>query len=422
MTTLSYTGTLLLLLPMSLFACNSETNDTSTDLAKINTRPEVSIILELGLPDSTVSRDGGIGLDVSADALLADASPADMSVANPDAAPPITINTCDEACAHYVNCDRLDVFGDENACLAACARSSRDGTPEDWFRCLATESCNLLHRCRPPEPRTLTCPQVCMSLGECVEEVVIADCPAECDVNNGSGAFGRCGEEIYGGACAMEAFWPCLGREVYTGCVDRCTTGVVCNLVRAQDCLTHCITEVTSLDPLERHRAGERNLCVRLAGNDCPRADQCLNPMIEPHPNGPPSQQAFCQRWDMCFANTIPCDQIWVAFGPTPAAANCAFQLLAGPCPADPLQIIQQCLGAIGNPPPQDNGCADYCEALEICQELPEGQNRITCLQVCGDALQQADEVEAELAAERIVCGQQNNCADLGACIDAASP
>ena len=157
------------------------------------------------------------------------------------------------------------IFATTEACVAACDRVSEEAVPQNWFDCLQLEGCGLLQLCRLPEPRPMTCEEVCAELEGCGEEPGF-DCVAVCTANNEDQAVSACGEFLYGGICETNEFWSCMGDTLFADCVQRCDVGVECNVLRANGCLQTCIGDLHSEDPLRALRTRQSNHCIRLAG------------------------------------------------------------------------------------------------------------------------------------------------------------
>ena len=140
----------LALLPLLciMMGCDNDSSGPTDDDA--GTLDDASIAdVRIGRADASPNLDGALPEDVSVvDDGVADAEPAD------DMAVPLTIESCEEGCARVSQCGRDDIFGGPDSCQDACAHAARDGSPTSWFDCLEVESCNLLHLCRLPAPRS----------------------------------------------------------------------------------------------------------------------------------------------------------------------------------------------------------------------------------------------------------------------------
>ncbi|MCA9537536.1 MAG: hypothetical protein KC620_01535, partial [Myxococcales bacterium] len=351
---------------------------------------------------------GDRGPDALVDAEV-DAAPVDM-------APPLHIESCEDACNRVAACERFDIFGDEQACLDACARSSRRSPPTTWFECLSLErNCNLIQLCRLPAPPPLECAETCAAVADCGVEVPFPDCEAECAARNGDDAlFSSCGEPLIDGACHADRFWSCLGEQVYTRCDRRCAVSVECNLVRPDGCLQGCVGESFDEDALRRRRSEQRTQCVSLAGMDCARIDACLNPAAEPVVA---DHDTFCRLWDGCALNRFfgPCDDLWDFGREQPGFAECVVNLLRDECPADPEQVFN-CFDGGGGP--VGPSCAELCEARDLCGALPAGQDRQGCLTTCFDQLGRGGDGADRLRLQ-FPCGAAESCPEFFECAEA---
>ena len=226
-----------------------------------------------------------------------------------------------------------------------------------------------------------------------------------------------CGEALHGERCDIAEFEDCLSREVFPACRARCETGLECNLVRQGECLPDCIGGLLSSDPLTQHRSTELNRCVALA-DDCFQADRCFNPTdADPVPV---DQASFCRLWDPCFGNMFACREVWQLFGGEEATVACAVRNLQQGCPRDPFFLLMECVeGGGGN---VDNGCAGLCEAVDICDQLPEGQARQECFNDCNSALSGPNEAIADSQRRRNRCRTANSCPDLAECLASHEP
>ena len=129
-------------------------------------------------PDEGV--DGGLS-DADVDAVT-------DAVVPVDAADPVPVTNCQEACARFSSCGRTDIYADEAQCVAACTCSGATQSLENWFQCLSVESCNLLQLCRLPDPAPLTCEEACNQVDACggIDGLV---CLTACEARNEDNAF-----------------------------------------------------------------------------------------------------------------------------------------------------------------------------------------------------------------------------------------
>lgn len=383
-------------------------------------------------PDQTPRPDAAADADTDSAIVVIDAGPERDLGEDPDTGPmpdaevdrsvdppPTPVEDCADACGRYAACERLEIFGDYDGCLDACARASRREPPTGWFECLEFESCGLLQLCRLPEPPALSCAEVCTGLETCGVELPFPDCEAECALQNGANdtlPFSRCGEAVVD-VCNPDGWWQCAGEDVYAACQRRCDVSIDCNLVRPAGCLQACIGERFADDPLARRRGEQRTQCVGFAGNDCQRIDACLNPQPVPVP---PDQATFCRAWDSCLADFgIPCEEAFLIEQDSPGFLDCAYDQIRNGCPPDPFLVLEGCFGGGG---PRGPGCAELCEARDICGDLPAGQNRQGCLTECNDAITFGSDDARQRQEALFPCGIAESCDALALCLGDNSP
>ncbi len=334
----------------------------------------------------------------------------------PDEGMPLTIETCEDACGRYAECDRLDDrFGDYDACLRDCSRISRGGRPDEWFDCVELETCNLLRLCPVPAIEPLSCDEVCGLVGECGVDLAIPDCAGTCEEN--AETFRACGDLLFGGVCDGPGFNQCVVDQVFPECRALCDAGVACNLVRDEACIADCLDDRLSGDPLGALRGRQLESCVRFAADDCLAADACFFP---PDP-GEPAQadpDRFCQLYEDCGLGIFfTCDEMIRELGDDLA---CGQGLLQQGCPFDDFELLDACLFGLG-PDPRAAPCGDLCEAREVCGLLPGDENQLACTQGClgGGGADPDDQARADAL---LPCAGVDRCDDLVACIDASGP
>ena len=378
----------------------------SKDASQRDARSSDSRVLAL---DGTT--DGGVGpQDVS----VADRGTGDDGVddlGQPDTGPPPQIENCAQACQRYTACERGDIF-DTDACLAACDRASRSGPPSEWFDCLESESCNLLHLCRVPSPPALTCDEVCDSVAQCGASFPFPDCREECALHDEGGAYARCGEALFGERCDAADFWACLGRDPYSDCGTRCALSVECGITEAGDCMPACITEGFDPDALRRFRSAERNQCFAFAAMSCDRAQDCLNPMIWEAVM--PTMENVCEAWDSCYGARVTCATVQHTFLVFPHAIPCVIRTLRRGCPEDEEEVLRQCISRDVDLGPR---CHHLCNAEHLCGSLPAENDIAGCQAEC-NRIEQAGTPDEQWRLQReLACSQVNTCPDLAACL-----
>jgi len=404
---------------LSVLGCQDSSEKSSADALDAAPRDaQVADVAVVAL-DGTQMTDA-VALDAdTVDAAVQDRGTADVGTADvgqSDADPTLQIDDCAAACARVEACDRDDIFG-ADGCLPACENASRAGPPTDWFHCLEVEACNLLHRCRLPDPPPLDCDQVCAVVDQCGVDLPFADCAEECMAQNGTGAYSECAELLYGRRCDTEAFWECLGRRVYSACAERCALAARCNLVEGAGCLQACITEGRAPDPLARFRATERNECFSDAAMSCHRARDCLEP--ERWVPVMPTMENLCRLWNECYAPERPCESVEPIFLSFPLAIACVIGELGRGCPEDSEAMLLNCLQ---NVVPVGPGCHELCRARALCGDLPPPQDAMACQAECAQLQQSRREDERWLLQQRFACSQANLCEELIMCLAPLRP
>ena len=328
------------------------------------------------------------------------------------------IANCQDACNRHIACDRLDVFGDRDACLSACERVGRVTSLATWFECLDEEMCAQLHACVLPEPPSLACQGMCDAAAACGVFLPFPNCVTECDDSDRPDAFGACGEPLVSDQCDAGAFWRCLIRDVFVDCGALCALGERCELVDPAECAESCIVSIYVGDALMRLRATQRTACARGANMDCAGAERCFDTEgWEPIED---DEEAFCVEWDRCFAARIPCADILPAARLNPGTMACMIRALRRGCPEGHEELLFACQQ--GATPPGGPGCAELCEARTVCGRLPPRQDEAACVAGCNQILSGAAGNQQALQRAMLPCGEAADCIELAMCIEDAAP
>ena len=330
--------------------------------------------------------------------------------------PPRRIANCQDACNRHIACDRLDVFGDRDACLSACERVARVASVAPWFACLEAEMCTQLHQCALPDPPALDCQGMCDAAAACVVFLPFPGCVSECEDSDRPAAFGACGEPLVSDQCDAEAFWRCLTRDVYPDCGALCAVGQRCELLDPADCAESCIVSLYAGDVLVRLRAAHRITCIQEADMVCVRAEPCFDPPWEPIED---DEEAFCVEWGRCFGARIPCADILPAARPSAGTMACMIRALRRGCPERHEELLFAC--QLGQNPPGGPGCAELCEARTVCGRLPPRQGEAGCVMACNQILAAGADDQRALQRAMLPCGEAANCIDLATCIEDAA-
>ena len=167
-------------LVIGLFGCD----DGSDESAPIRLDAMVRVV------DGEDSVQGDAGPMMTADT----GRPADGGMMTPDEGmgnpilPPV--DTCEQICALYERCDRLDIWPGRSigACQEACEAASTIENFSRYQLCLQTTTCERLQDCRLPQRPRATCAQVCDAVSECGADARI---PGQLDAFETVPAWGR---------------------------------------------------------------------------------------------------------------------------------------------------------------------------------------------------------------------------------------
>ena len=361
--------------------CAEDTDKPVEGDAELDVGRNIDIDMDVPDPDEGVEADTGgtdpdDGVDPDGAVVVPDMSPPDAFVPPPDMFVGASIETCEDACGRYTQCDRLaDIFGDEDNCMASCERVSRAGRPDDWFDCLEIEACNLMHRCPRPDVEPLECPELCELAEGCEVPLPFDDCEGRCA--DGGDAFRACGEHLFG-QCGNQAFVGCLGNDVFPQCEEMCGRAVPCNILLGETCVAECIGSLFDADALARMRAEQRHACVRRQNEGaCVEIDQCIFPV---DPVDPPPVNIKCGA--LCAAQDV-CGLL----EEERAACNlaCANGFDQGN------DIAERLAGAL------DCGEANRCDELQMCLDAasPRAECQVHCGLLDGCGLAAEDCVDA---------------------------
>ncbi len=356
--------------------------------------------------------------DFAADVAVADAAP-DARVSDgpaPDAA--AGIGDCEAACARYGACERLDLFGDEAACVEACGRAARESAPAEWFACLEAVECEAIETCELPRPVGLACDVVCAAVEACDAGGLLPECAAVCPESAGPA---RCAEHLVDGVCALDDFRRCLGREVHPECGPVCAQAAECNIFEEAVCLEACFGIAREGDPLARRRAEQRAECVASSANDCFRVNQCVDPnAVFGRGN---TCLGACEGLAQCGVVAADMlrdclDQCEQSLAEDPEGhqfvIDCTVEFLVpGGCEPDG---FASCLEL--EPPTRPAPCVALCEARRLC-EREGGVDEVACLEACQNARVAGG---GGLWGLQLPCGRETSCDTFGACLDRADP
>jgi len=386
-------------------------------------RNDMAPASDAGEADARMETDAETVEDAATDmAPESDMAPIEPDMGSMDMAMPLSIDSCESACARYAECNRdVDRFGGPAECLAECGRLTRDG-PEiaaGWWSCLEVEECGLLHLCPLPSVEPLGCAEVCQLTSDCAVEIDFIDCEGECERQEGS--FQECAEQLFG-ECGNEDFLDCLARDVYSGCQSFCDAAVGCNVVRRDGCVSQCVGQLASGDPLGSVNMNRTLQCAAAADMDCEAMDRCIQPYrFEPEP--PITVEAFCAAYNTCnfggFA--IDCDQMYQRLSPSGfEALRCFMDGAVNACPESTFQLEDLCESERGRR--IGEACGRYCAAQNACGNIEGGPGEVAeCATLCAEGFSDDPDINERLAGQ-IICNAEPTCEAFETCRLAASP
>ncbi len=374
-------------------------------------------------PMRRVANDGG---DDPADV---EGEPADVGVETdsdtspPDAAtdgPPLIrdLETCDDICDVYEDCDRLDAFdGTRDGCLAACADAEGSERFMGYRSCVQIADCATVSRCVVPRKPLPTCEAVCEAVAACDPDVRLpAGLPDIEDCEQACGAFGgrmrECGETLVDAAadaCREDDFERCILENEAEDCLPLCDHLAACDeSADFVECTLECMVEEVPEDALALRRYEIRRHCILEAGvGECDLVDRC-DVRLEADPEAVAS---VCESDEDCaFFDAETCEEVvaGVLPGLVPGAPACFIDALEG-CDTGPLACFRPVPALAGV-------CDEVCHINDLCGLLEDGETELECAEACRAARGQA-------ALEgRLRCVLSPSCDDLSACQDAANP
>ena len=363
----------------------------------------------------------------------ADAIPPDAHApdARPtDATPPASIADCPAACDRFAACEQLDdVFGDEFACLAACARAAgvdTDPPQAAWFACLDAVDCSRLRECALPAAPVRNCDEACAVASACGLDAPLPRCAEACAElpEARRAAFAQCAGAVDARRCDRDALLGCLGSEVFDDCNTRCARTSTCDLESGPDCLPRCIAARTAQDPLARLHAADIDRCAATAPEDCSAVAACLATGGDrPGLRGTDCPE-ICAALGPCeFAFAPPCNETCArAFDEDRPGAidyvECMLNAVAAQ-QCDP-HVVGECARFAGRGGDSAPACAALCRATFACG-IADAPDAATCAAACAAAA--APRRPEHLAQRgRLECAWALDCAELASCLDATDP
>ena len=338
-----------------------------------------------------------------------------------------TINDCDDACAVYGNCGRLDLWnGSLDECQTACTDAEESPEYTGYITCLQITDCDALDECPVPEKPLPTCEAVCEAMDACDADFRLpagfpdyADCAAACADPNYSIHVSQCGQDLPDSApdtCDVDGVHACLIDQIDGDCPQICRQLSACDeTVDLVDCTLECLGQEAPARGLPERRFNQRRGCV-LNSMDCATIESCLE--LEDGPTVDPEAVArVCEADAECgfFSDEdCPAAVTEVLKGLDDDAADCLARNLNESCESS----IHHCF----QPRPYlENQCAEYCLASRLCDRL-DGMSEGACFETCTAAINGDVPTEKKRWQRKFRCAYEDSCEEMAACRDHESP
>lgn len=331
------------------------------------------------------------------------------------------IEDCDDICAVYATCDRLDLWAGE---LAECQRSCGDAALSDRFQsylsCVQITACGDLQDCVvPPRPRP-SCAEVCETLEGCGASARVpqglpgvANCATACNDRLLEQTIVDCGEAaVYEvEQCDEEIFARCFLGERQRDCLDLCDRRAGCEPgLDVIDCAVACAQPPEVDDPVAERRRRIARTCAREA-RDCAELETCSQQAVRPIV-GEATIEALCAANAACgFLDGETCPDASPALLRRLAdnAVDCLVETFADRCEEGPLACFRPGGFAIET-------CDESCANAALCGTLVDGQIELECTQQCRAALASGEAALIEPLRPRLACAFGGTCAEIADC------
>lgn len=334
------------------------------------------------------------------------------------------LETCDDICAVYADCDRLDLWADS---LEECQRGCADAELSDRFQgyrsCMQITACDALDECVVPARPRPECPDVCETLDECGATArvpgglpEVANCATACNNRELAQSIINCGESVVyePETCSEPDFARCVLGERQADCLALCDARAGCDEeIDPIDCALDCAQPAEVEDPVARRRQTIARTCAREAA-DCEELAAC-GQQVSRDIVGEASIEEMCAADEPCgfFAPQVCVD---VAEPILRELADGAIDCLTtsfNACDAS----VARCFAPATLPV---EACDEYCAVSALCGTLPGGQVEFECVQQCRAALGTGDQALIAPLRPGLACAYGDTCADIAACIEAS--
>ncbi len=335
------------------------------------------------------------------------------------------LETCDDICGVYADCDRLDLWaGTVEECLRGCADAELSDRFQGYRSCMQITACDALDECVVPARPRPECPDVCEALDDCGATARVpgglpdvANCAAACNDRTLAQSIINCGEAIVyePELCDEPTFAACVLGERQAACMNLCAARADCEEgLDPIDCALDCAQPPESDDPVARRRQTIARTCAAEAA-DCDELAAC-GQQVSRDIVGEATVE------ELCAADGEQCG--FFAGDTCPAVAEPALRELADGAIDCLVGGLEACDGGLlrcfepATLPPE--ACDEHCAVSFLCGTLPDGQIEFECVQQCRAALASGDEALISPLRPGLTCAYDDSCADIAACIEAS--
>lgn len=346
--------------------------------------------------------------------------------ADPDMTPDMEgivrdLETCDDICAVYAGCDRLDLWaGDLDECLRGCADAELSDRFQGYRACMQITRCEALEECVVPARPRAECGEVCDALDACGATARlpgglpdVANCATACNDRVLAQSIINCGEPVvYEPEICDEAdFARCVLGERQSDCLGLCDRRAECEPgLDAVDCALECARPTEVDDPVARRRVMVARTCAREA-RDCEELAACGRQISGPIV-GEATVDELCAANEGCdFLDGMTCAEEAPAMLRELAdgAIDCLTESFTA-CEESPLRCFAPATIA-------PEACDEYCAVAALCGTLPGGQVEFECVQQCRALLGSGDPALIAPLRPQLECAYGDTCADIAACV-----
>lgn len=330
------------------------------------------------------------------------------------------LDGCEDICAVYEDCDRLDLWaGSVDECRRGCDDATLSDRFQSYENCVAITSCGNLDECVvPPRPRP-ACAEVCEVLDACGASARIPDglpnvanCAAACNDRLFEQTIVDCGEAaVYEPEqCTEEIFATCFAETRQNDCLTFCRARDNCEEgFDVIGCVVECAQPLDTDDPVAQRRRNITRTCAREA-RDCAELEACGRQTARPIV-GEATIAEMCAANEGCgfLADTCVADAPGLLRQLADNAIDCLTATFTDTCEDGPLRCF------VPNSFPVET-CDEYCANAALCGRLPDGQIELECVQQCRATLESGEPSAIEPLRAQLSCAYQATCDEIATC------